>query len=114
MQRLKLFGLLAIFVFFNIHCSSNRPNNSEVKMDNSSEVKTNRPQYEITVFQAGKELGKIKLETFPDEAPKHSANFDSLVSAGFYDGTAFHRVIEGFMIQGGDPNSKNFPNDKSK
>ena len=42
-------------------------------------------------------------------SPLHSANFDSLVTAGFYDGTAFHRVIPGFMIQGGDPNTKNKP-----
>ena len=72
-----------------------------------------RPQYIITVTQSNKELGKIVLETFPDIAPKHAANFDSLVSCGFYNGTAFHRVIPGFMIQGGDPNTKTFPNDRS-
>ncbi len=75
--------------------------------------KMERPQYVITATQAGKTLGEITIETFPDIAPKHAANFDSLVAIGFYDGTAFHRVIPKFMIQGGDPNSKKFPNDRS-
>ncbi|MBK9248347.1 MAG: peptidylprolyl isomerase [Ignavibacteria bacterium] len=66
-----------------------------------------RPQYVITVTQGGKALGDIVLELFPDIAPKHCANFDSLVAIKFYDGTAFHRVIPGFVIQGGDPNTKN-------
>lgn len=70
------------------------------------------PQYKITVTQLGKELGEIILETWPEVAPKHAHNFDSLVSVKFYDGCAFHRVISGFMIQGGDPNSKT--EDKSK
>jgi len=71
--------------------------------------KMNRPRYEITAVQNGEELGKIILETYPDVAPKHAANFDSLVSIGYYNGLAFHRVIPGFMIQGGDPNSKSHP-----
>lgn len=70
---------------------------------------TAKPQYEITVKQLGKEVGKIVIELFPDIAPKHCANFDSLVKVKFYDGLAFHRVIPGFMIQGGDPNSKSGP-----
>ena len=51
-------------------------------------------------------LGTIKLEFFKDKAPGHVKNFIKLSKSGFYDGTAFHRVIPGFMIQGGDPNSK--------
>ena len=47
--------------------------------------------------------GKIELELYPDAAPKTVANFIKLVSEGFYDGLIFHRVIPGFMIQGGDP-----------
>lgn len=46
---------------------------------------------------------KIKIELYPDTAPITVANFEKLVSEGFYDGLGFHRVISGFMIQGGDP-----------
>ncbi len=49
--------------------------------------------------------GEIKL-LLSDKAPLHKANFLKLAKAGFYDGTTFHRVINGFMVQGGDPNSK--------
>jgi peptidyl-prolyl cis-trans isomerase B (cyclophilin B) len=51
--------------------------------------------------------GEIVLGFFPEVAPNHVKNFVKLAKAGFYDGTTFHRVIPGFMIQGGDPNSKN-------
>lgn len=47
--------------------------------------------------------GTIKAELFPETAPNTVRNFISLVQSGFYDGTIFHRVIPGFMIQGGDP-----------
>jgi len=51
-------------------------------------------------------FGNIELKFFPDVAPNHVNNFIELAKKGFYDGTTFHRVIPGFMIQGGDPNSK--------
>ena len=51
-------------------------------------------------------FGTIELKFFPDVAPGHVNNFIELAKKGFYDGTTFHRVIPGFMIQGGDPNSK--------
>ncbi|MEE8205837.1 MAG: peptidylprolyl isomerase [Nitrospinaceae bacterium] len=50
--------------------------------------------------------GTIKFEFFEDKAPGHVKNFKDLANKNFYDGTTFHRVIPGFMIQGGDPNSK--------
>ncbi len=50
--------------------------------------------------------GKIVIRLAEADAPKTSANFRKLVREKFYDGTCFHRVIRGFMIQGGDPNSK--------
>jgi peptidyl-prolyl cis-trans isomerase B (cyclophilin B) len=52
-------------------------------------------------------FGNIELRFFPEAAPNHVNNFIELAKKGFYDGTTFHRVIPGFMIQGGDPNSKN-------
>ncbi len=60
---------------------------------------------EIGVIRV-KDLGVITLEFHPDRAPNHVENFKKLARAGFYDGTLFHRVIPGFMIQGGDPNTK--------
>ena len=50
--------------------------------------------------------GDITIRFFPDVAPNHVKNFIDLARSGFYDGTKFHRVIPGFMIQGGDPNTK--------
>ncbi len=57
-------------------------------------------------------FGKIELKFFPEKAPNHVNNFIELAKKGFYDGTTFHRIIPNFMIQGGDPNSKD--HDKSK
>jgi len=51
-------------------------------------------------------LGNIEFNLLPDLAPEHVRNFVKLAQSGFYDGTLFHRVIPGFMIQGGDPNTK--------
>jgi peptidyl-prolyl cis-trans isomerase B (cyclophilin B) len=50
--------------------------------------------------------GDMVVEFWPDVAPKTVENFTTLAKKGFYDGTAFHRVIKGFMIQGGDPLTK--------
>ncbi|MBK9250080.1 MAG: peptidylprolyl isomerase [Ignavibacteria bacterium] len=70
------------------------------------QVTGENPHYKLTITRGGKPIGDIEIELFPDIAPKHCKNFDSLVAIGFYDGTAFHRVIPGYMIQGGDPNSR--------
>jgi cyclophilin family peptidyl-prolyl cis-trans isomerase len=48
-------------------------------------------------------MGTIKIKLFPDKAPKTVARIKELVSRGFYNGLIFHRIIDGFMIQGGDP-----------
>ena len=52
-------------------------------------------------------FGNIKFSLLPDIAPETVRNFSELAKSGFYNGTLFHRVIPGFMIQGGDPNTKN-------
>jgi cyclophilin family peptidyl-prolyl cis-trans isomerase len=59
---------------------------------------------EIAVIET--KFGKIEIQFFEDKAPGHVKNFKDLANKGFYDGTVFHRVIPGFMIQGGDPNTK--------
>jgi peptidyl-prolyl cis-trans isomerase B (cyclophilin B) len=58
--------------------------------------------------------GEIEIEFLPEKAPGHVRNFLDLAGKGFYDGTTFHRVIPGFMIQGGDPNTrdKNAPRER--
>ena len=60
----------------------------------------------IRVKMKGEALGEITLSFFPEVAPRHVENFLKLAKEQFYDGTTFHRVIPGFMIQGGDPNTK--------
>ena len=52
-------------------------------------------------------FGDMVVEFYPDIAPMHVDSFVSLINEGYFDGTTFHRVIPGFMIQGGDPNSRN-------
>ena len=51
-------------------------------------------------------LGNIEIKLLPELAPEHVRNFVKLAQSKFYDGTLFHRIIPGFMIQGGDPNTK--------
>ena len=59
-----------------------------------------------TVVVLHTEMGRLTIELFPDDAPNHTANFMSLAEDGFYDGTVFHRIIPGFIIQGGDPHTR--------
>jgi cyclophilin family peptidyl-prolyl cis-trans isomerase len=68
-----------------------------------------KPRYQLVTNRAGNYLGTFELELFPSIAPMHVNNFDSLVNMQFFDSTAFHRVVPGFVIQGGDPNSINGP-----
>ena len=67
--------------------------------------------YNNTLATLQTDAGDITIKFFHDKAPKHVENFVDLAAAGFYDGTFFHRVIPGFMIQGGDPNTKTSPED---
>jgi peptidyl-prolyl cis-trans isomerase B (cyclophilin B) len=62
--------------------------------------------HDTAVLDLG-DLGTIRIELLPELAPKTVEHFVSLAESGFYDGTHFHRVIPGFMIQGGDPLTKN-------
>ncbi len=78
-----------------------------------AEKKGAKPADVTPVKPGGKEVAVVKttegdmvLEFWPEVAPKTVENFKTLAKKGFYDGTAFHRVIKGFMIQGGDPLTK--------
>src|SRR6187397_3686554 len=71
---------------------------------NAEEQKPMNSANEVAVIKTSE--GAMIAEFWPDVAPNTVENFKKLAKAGFYDGTAFHRVIRGFMIQGGDPLTK--------
>lgn len=74
-----------------------------VNTDNESAAKSKgaKTMNRIAVFETN--MGTFEIELFEDKAPKTTKNFVDLAEKGFYDGLIFHRVIDGFMIQGGDP-----------
>src|SRR2546421_10098554 len=71
---------------------------------NAEEKKPMNSANEVAVIKTSE--GEMVAEFWPDVAPNTVENFKKLARQGFYDGTAFHRVIKGFMIQGGDPQTK--------
>lgn len=83
--------------------ASSQPVNTDTSVDQKSSAQTSTTG---TVVIMKTNLGDIKIELFEKESPKTVKNFLDLAKKGFYDGTKFHRVIKDFMIQGGDPNSK--------
>ena len=80
------------------------PLGATTEVPSSATTTPSNPKTMIAKFITNK--GEIALELFPNRAPNTVGNFIKLAQAGFYDGTRFHRVIKGFMIQGGDPLSK--------
>ncbi|HRZ30556.1 MAG TPA: peptidylprolyl isomerase [Candidatus Paceibacterota bacterium] len=77
--------------------SNNSTSSPQINQDNQNKKMTNL----ITLDTS---LGEIQFETYNDDAPNTVANFIKLANQKYYDGLIFHRVISGFMIQGGDPN----------
>jgi len=80
---------------------------AEPKTETKSEAKEEKTTVttnEVAVIKTTE--GEMVIEFWPDVAPKTVENFKTLAKKGFYDGTCFHRVIKGFMIQGGDPLTK--------
>jgi peptidyl-prolyl cis-trans isomerase B (cyclophilin B) len=70
----------------------------------AEEEKPVNPSSEVAVIKTSE--GEMVVQFWNDAAPETIANFKKLARAGFYDGTTFHRIVKGFMIQGGDPNTK--------
>jgi peptidyl-prolyl cis-trans isomerase B (cyclophilin B) len=80
--------------------------NAKTAGKEKKKMTTGPRDYANTLATLQTDLGEITIKFFYDKAPMHVENFVDLAAAGFYDGTMFHRVIPGFMIQGGDPNTK--------
>lgn len=85
-------GLIAILLALALFGCASQAGKAAPLQENSS-------RKDIAVFETSK--GEIQIELYPDKAPRTVANFESYVRSGFYNGTIFHRVIKGFMIQGG-------------
>ncbi|MCD7827433.1 MAG: peptidylprolyl isomerase [Clostridiales bacterium] len=104
MKKIISLILAVIMVFALVSfsaCSSDTDDGSNSSEDSSEwHGEEDNPIATIVV----KDYGTITVELYYDEAPNTVKNFISLANSGFYDGLTFHRVIEGFMIQGGDPN----------
>ena len=83
------------------------PLRSEEKKETTPMNETNKK--EVAVIKTSE--GEMVAEFWSDVAPKTVENFKKLAKAGFYDGTAFHRIVKGFMIQGGDPLTKDMKNE---
>lgn len=103
------FYLILIAIVFSA-CSSENKNdniNNELTNQKSYEVKVQElmsvNDNEILVAQINTTMGDIEIQLFPDKTPKTVENFVGLAGKNYYDGIIFHRVIDDFMIQGGDP-----------
>ena len=100
MPIINSFSILSFFLFF-MGMSMSDVNAENVKSQNLvMEVTQN---LEITDPSENPPIGKVIIKLYPDVAPKHVAQITILAKEGFYDGIIFHRVIEGFMAQTGDP-----------
>ncbi len=83
---------------------TNNAAKSEPKKEAAKPADKSAAEKEVAVIKTSE--GEMVCEFYPEVAPKHVENFKKLAKQGFYDGQCFHRVIKGFMIQAGDPNSK--------
>ena len=100
MPIINSFSILSFFLFF-MGMPMSDINAENIKSQNLvMEVTQNS---EITDTSESPPIGKVVIKLYPDVAPKHVAQITMLAKEGFYDGIIFHRVIEGFMAQTGDP-----------
>ena len=105
---LLICSIFIIGLFTLIGCGTNstneqgKENTGKVQEKSEQEIKETNEKLPIATMKI-KDYGTIELELYPEVAPNTVNNFISLANSGFYDGLTFHRVIKGFMIQGGDP-----------
>ena len=106
----NIIPIMLAIAFINMSCGKSKkeePVTIEQENQNIDQSQTNEPENqkrEVGVITT--EFGDLIVEFFENSAPKHVESFKLHAKNGFYDGTIFHRVIPGFMIQGGDPNTK--------
>ena len=103
MKKLSLNAIL-ILLFGVALATAAETNNAAAPKAEAKQEEAKPAAKEVAVVKTSE--GEMVLEFWPDVAPGHVENFKKLAKQGFYDGTCFHRVIKGFMIQGGDPNTK--------
>ncbi|MBP2655985.1 MAG: Peptidylprolyl isomerase [Firmicutes bacterium] len=107
-MKKKLVIMLALMVCIGITTAcANSSSKSQPQQDNKAGQNTiagdeHNKRNTVAVFETS--MGNFKVELFEDKAPITVKNFIALTNKGFYNGLIFHRVIDGFMIQGGDPN----------
>ena len=107
-----LFGLVAALAFA---CGGPEDSDESAEVAVGEFIEDHRPLVPVPPAAAprGRAVlevaghGEIHIELLADVAPTTVARFSQLAQSGFYDGTTFHRILPGFMIQGGDPNSRN-------
>ena len=96
---------ILIVLVFSLTLWISQSFSQEVRYKNFSPEEVKKMSEQQAIIHT--KLGDITLKFFPDVAPNHVNNFIELAKKGFYNGTIFHRVVPKFVIQGGDPNSKN-------
>jgi len=101
---MKRIWLVLIFFLFFLSIFTSESFSQEVRSRKFSPEEVKKMSEQRAIIHTS--LGDITLKFFPEVAPNHVNNFIELAKKGFYNGTTFHRVIPGFVIQGGDPNSK--------
>jgi peptidyl-prolyl cis-trans isomerase B (cyclophilin B) len=100
MKLLRIICALSLVMGLNAALAADAPKDEKgkEKAEKKSDAK------EVAVIKTS--AGEMVIDFWPDVAPKTVENFKTLARKGFYDGTAFHRIVKGFMIQGGDPLTK--------
>ena len=101
---MKRIWLVLIFFLFFLSVFTSESFSQEVRSRKFSPEEVKKMSEQRAIIHTN--LGDITIRFFPEVAPNHVNNFIELAKKGFYNGTTFHRVIPGFVIQGGDPNSK--------